>query len=201
MTVCDCQRLGRTAGQGRRACGIPGHGPATAAAYPLRRRADTVNTGARLSSAGSTEAGIWRSCWRRHLTRPASTGALVCMPLDSSPCPMLARAAVGWCGAHILHIITLSVDLRPLAPQARLVMEARLYPLSSWRELLRPCDITTVIHGEVGPTSGISRPSSITWRRRTHRILGAHTSVCGPGSSGSYVVRFACPRRLVCTIS
>jgi hypothetical protein len=49
MTVCDYQRLGRTAGQGRRARDIPGHGPTAAAAYPLRRRADTVNTGARLA--------------------------------------------------------------------------------------------------------------------------------------------------------
>jgi hypothetical protein len=49
--VCGFQRLGRTVGQGRRARGILGHGPAAAvaAAYPLRRRTDTVITGARLA--------------------------------------------------------------------------------------------------------------------------------------------------------
>jgi hypothetical protein len=61
-----------------------------------------------------------------HLTRPASTGALVCMPPGSSSCPMLARAAVGWCGARILHNITIPVYLRLLTPPARPAVEARL---------------------------------------------------------------------------
>ena len=49
-------------------------------------------------------------------------------------------------------------------------------------------------------TSGTSTQSSITWARRTRRKSRANTSTCGPGSSGSYVARFAFPKRRRCTI-
>lgn len=144
--LCGFQRLDRTVDQGRRASGVSVHGPAAAmaAAYPLRRQTDTVI--ARASLAPGWLHG------RGHLA------FLLATPFDAArlygdfgmhaprlfTLSMLARAAVDWCGTHILHNITIPVYLRPLAPQARPVVEARLYQLPSWQELLQPCDFTNL---------------------------------------------------------
>jgi IS1 family transposase len=52
------------------------------------------------------------------------------------------------------------------------------------QQLLAPFGITNFTRMAGAPTSGISRPSSTTWGRRTRRKSRANTLICGPGLSG-----------------
>src|SRR5262252_3320311 len=69
------------------------------------------------------------------------------------------------------------------------------------RQLLAPFGITKFYTDGWGLTSGISMLSNIRWARRTRRKSRANTSISGPGSSASYAVHCASPRRSTCTIS